>query len=587
MILSNVVLKGFRNFKDSTINLKEKSLIIGANEIGKTNLIWALRLLLDKSLSDFDRDPKDSDFYVYEETNQFEIQLKFSEITEDCILTHSGLRGRISDNDEIFLVHRAYRKNSGAKTYSLLAGCSLDHLEEIDGHACRSVLNLKYISSRRDFNRYVNREKNNLFLEAKENRTENEIEQDRLREREIETNLKIVDESIPKLSFIAQATKSINAELEKLSIRHTEQTIVFDATCSSIDKFINNVSIASKSKEKPLAVGGDGRLNQIFLCLWAARNEITDYNLEEVSIICIEEPEAHLHPHQQRKLAEYLGKRIAGQVLITTHSPQIACEYSPNSIVRLLNKGEGTVAASNGCSDVIDKSFNDFGYRMSVIPAEAFFADVVFLVEGSSEELFYKGLARQLQVDLDRLNISILMVDGIGFQHFTTILDALEIKWALRTDNDISQIPHKKDKYQMAGLRRLFNCYKNSSNRSSEITQRITDCEKLLTDLPDRNLPPESVKSIEEVVKLLNKTGFFISKTDLEGDLFNSEIRDDLVTFYDNLDETKILFEMRKKKATSMYEFLKTNKESLQKLKSDSLALPLYYCKEIAESYYR
>jgi putative ATP-dependent endonuclease of OLD family len=62
MILSTVELKGFRNFKNALINLKEKSLIIGANDVGKTNLIWALRLLLDKGLSEYDIEPRDSDF---------------------------------------------------------------------------------------------------------------------------------------------------------------------------------------------------------------------------------------------------------------------------------------------------------------------------------------------------------------------------------------------------------------------------------------------------------------------------------------------------------------------------------------------
>lgn len=41
-------MKGFRNFKDTKVNFNEKTLIIGANDIGKSNLIYALRILLDK-----------------------------------------------------------------------------------------------------------------------------------------------------------------------------------------------------------------------------------------------------------------------------------------------------------------------------------------------------------------------------------------------------------------------------------------------------------------------------------------------------------------------------------------------------------
>lgn len=54
MLLSTVKISGFRNFKEVTINFAEKSLIIGANDVGKTNLIWAIRLLMDKGITEYD-----------------------------------------------------------------------------------------------------------------------------------------------------------------------------------------------------------------------------------------------------------------------------------------------------------------------------------------------------------------------------------------------------------------------------------------------------------------------------------------------------------------------------------------------------
>lgn len=40
-------IEGFRNYDNETINLADKSLIIGANDVGKTNLIHALRILFN------------------------------------------------------------------------------------------------------------------------------------------------------------------------------------------------------------------------------------------------------------------------------------------------------------------------------------------------------------------------------------------------------------------------------------------------------------------------------------------------------------------------------------------------------------
>ena len=66
MKISEVKIKGFRNFKDETIKFKNHSLIMGENDIGKSNLIYALRILLDRSLSELDIEPLDSDFYVHD-----------------------------------------------------------------------------------------------------------------------------------------------------------------------------------------------------------------------------------------------------------------------------------------------------------------------------------------------------------------------------------------------------------------------------------------------------------------------------------------------------------------------------------------
>ena len=526
-------------------------------------------------------EPKDSDFYAFEETNEFDIRLYFENVIEDCVV--SKLKGKIGDDNKMVLSYKAYRdKTTKVKTYKLFAGPNYKSLEEIEDRYYRKVLNVKYISSRRDFHNYVNREKNYLFQIAKENRNEKELTADEKLYSEIQDELKSVDEKIPKLNFISSATNTLNEELAKLSLHHTKQKIVFDASTSNVDNFINNVSIASKSNEQSILIGGDGRLNQIYLALWASRNELTQDSLKEVTIFCIEEPEAHLHPHQQRKLADYLNSSIKGQVLLTSHSPQIASEFSPNSIARLFNEKGATRAASNGCSEIIDDAFNDFGYRLSIIPAEAFFSDVVLLIEGPSEELFYKTLSRQLKIDLDRLNISILMVDGIGFSTFIKILNSLEIEWVLRTDNDIFKVPHKEE-YRFAGIQRCIGIVRKhfASDATTEkiLTENRVNLKGFKTNKPEElNIKSASIVKID-----LERYNMFLSDIDLENDIFNTVIKADLKNYFGDLDESEIILAMQKRKASFMYNFLQDNKDSLSKLATDAIAKPLIKCREIIE----
>jgi putative ATP-dependent endonuclease of OLD family len=149
LYITNVLMKGFRNFKDTKVNFNEKTLIIGANDIGKSNLIYALRILLDKKkLSEADLEPKDSDFYVHEKTDEIFIQLKFEQVTEDCIVGKIGKY--VSDTGILYLAYHAIREATGEKKYQFFIGASEDDLQEIESRFYLKVLNMDYIESSRD-----------------------------------------------------------------------------------------------------------------------------------------------------------------------------------------------------------------------------------------------------------------------------------------------------------------------------------------------------------------------------------------------------------------------------------------------------
>lgn len=585
MIIKTLYIKGFRNFKEVTVNFNEHSLIIGANDVGKTNLLYALRLLLDRSFSDYDYELAESDFFAYEDTHTIVIRAYIDSITEDCVIAR--LPGKISSDGKLVLQYTA-TINNGKVEYQFFCGKSdsEEDLKEIDSPYYRKYLNLKYISSRREFWNYINKTKKELLQQAKENRTVDVVEADDALYDEIEQKLQEVDSKIPQLSYVKNATEHLNKELDKLSIHNREQQVVFDTASTDIDRVIQNVSVTSKYGDKKLIIGGEGRINQIYLSLWASQNQHTEIS-NEVSLICVEEPEAYLHPHQQREVAAYLGRTLQGQVILSSHSPYIVSEFSPNSIIRLYKQNtHDTSVASNGCSEVIAEGIDDFGYRMSVIPAEAFFSDCVILVEGPSEMVFYKTLAKQIEIELDRLNISVLSVDGVSFPTYMKILNAMQIYWISRTDNDIMKVP-RKDEYRYAGIERSISFYLDFCHHE-DADVKVIDSERGYLRFADKNnIPQKSKNAAKKIVELLTEQDVLLAKQGLEEDLYNSPIQEELKEFYGKeLTYEEVINKMKEHKAINMYDFLKKHKTCLKKLKNDALTLPLVLAKEYIESQY-
>jgi putative ATP-dependent endonuclease of OLD family len=63
MWLSRITIKNFRNFKLLDVKLGEHAVVLGENKVGKTNLLFALRLILDPSLADSARRLRLDDFW--------------------------------------------------------------------------------------------------------------------------------------------------------------------------------------------------------------------------------------------------------------------------------------------------------------------------------------------------------------------------------------------------------------------------------------------------------------------------------------------------------------------------------------------
>lgn len=568
MLLESVSIKGFRNYADACIHFTKSTLIVGANNSGKSNLLFALRILFDPTLSVKDFELSDVDFNIEALDDEVEITAKLATVDEPCLLSTFGKY--LSDEKEVYITYRARRDG----TYSFYAGPDrAEGLKKVTSRFYIQNLMLEYVESARDISAFIKRRQRSLIEHSKDRRSEQECEDDESRMRSIQQKLNELNDEISNLNYVSDSLVSVNEEMEKLSFANSEFEAKFVAGNTDATRLVDNLRLAYLYGESPLTFGGDGRRNQLYFATWISdRIHGQVEQKETVYIFAIEEPEAHLHPHQQRRLASYLSGSIDEQTLISTHSPQIVASARYAEILRMPAVENNAIRASlNPVSVPVD--LRRFGYRMNPITSEVFFADAVLLVEGPSERLFYTALANAIELDLDHLNISIIAVNGVGFLRYVEICRKLNVPFAMRTDNDIFH-DENNGKSRFAGVLRGVRVA-DGLDASGENLNRLKVLEPELSWMSSES-NTSSISASEEAVRILESYGVFLASVDLETDLVESSIYDSLRAHYGIEDKKKLISAMQRRKAENMFEFLLSNPD-LSVLRTESLSSPLLH----------
>ncbi len=116
-----------------------------------------------------------------------------------------------------------------------------------------------------------------------------------------------------------------------------------------------------------------------------------------VTLLAIEEPEAHLHPVYQRLIYKDVINRNGFPILLTTHSTHITSVSPIKSLVHLHQKDGNTVAHSTASMPMIEGEFLDVERYFDVKRGEIFLGKGVLLVEGIAEEYIIPKMAELLR----------------------------------------------------------------------------------------------------------------------------------------------------------------------------------------------
>ena len=463
MRLEKVRIKGFRNFDDTEVTFQKKTLIIGANDVGKSNLLYALRILFDKTISEHDLELTESDYNAYSSTDTIEITAYLCEVTEDCLLSTFG--SAVKDGKVV--IRYTNQKNG---TYKILTGYDVSTLSELQTRQYIKRLNMQYVDTNRNLFSFLSREKIKILQIAREKLPEEATASDSQKINEIQNGLDKINESISSLQYISTSLAQVNRELGELSVHNEDQTVRFVAGESKADKMLDNLVLAYSTGDTPLSIGGDGRNNQIFLATWIAKQHLQK-NIDHVTFYAIEEPEAHLHVQVQQVFIKNAYDILRNnpmlknknayctQMIVSTHSSSIAleCKFADLRYFRRTRSVEGLpISVVINLSNVfgVPSRTSRFVTRyLRTTHYDLFFADAAILIEGAGERIFMPYFINKYEV-LNDSYISVLEIGGRYAHYLKPMIDTLGISCLVITDidcahgkNNASVKPERGKKY--------------------------------------------------------------------------------------------------------------------------------------------
>ncbi|AYE60494.1 ATP-dependent endonuclease (plasmid) [Lactiplantibacillus plantarum] len=482
LFISSVEITNFRTFKEKQIIRFTEgiNILVGPNNIGKTTIISAIRLIFDKNkfgldINDFSKtetkeelkncSPKitvsvnlqksnkegsDSDDllairnwltdidnpYKAKITMQFQLPTKYEKAYLDAVKDLDDIGSVWLELEDEFLP-KYQRKYFVGESAQPLMDNSL------------SRFNCQYLPAIRDAekrmnsgNKYLLNKLLNFFIDY-DLKSNDELKKSDIEKKMQKRHKDFHDLAVKLLNNLSPRFK----EGKKEMLKYSSQTgATFDGEEPEFNSALNDhdilkeFSLVVKNGESnvPINLNGLGYNNLIYISLVLAElqqsrsNSYFGDNSSVFPFLLIEEPEAHLHPDMQYDFLKFLQNNIkdgttsetAKQVIITTHSPNITAAASLDDLIVLSKYKSGVKIGYPGETFIDNPKDKKFVERfLDVTRSNLFFTNQLILIEGLAEQMLIPQFMKADTSNIQNRHISIINLSGRYFIPFLRMFD--------------------------------------------------------------------------------------------------------------------------------------------------------------------
>lgn len=547
MVFKELYIENFRNFKILNLNnLNQKNIIFGENDIGKTNLIHALRLLFDWRLRK--EQCLESDFHKRDVSKMILIRITLdlsNDDDEDNKKIFAKLKGLLKEDEKDLIIelNSNYSLEYLYGDISLKWGPSLSELIDIPQKFQRyeidDIFNPIYIDSSikldEVFKKYMKKKILNLnAINASEAEGLN-------------THINNLNNHIGDLEVVTSIATELSKEYRKYKQEEMNTKIKSEI---EIDKIYSKLNPYMQFENKTYPTCGDGRkkiMEYSLLTLLAKEEE-----LKKINLFFIEEVENHLHRSVQLGISKQLFQdNLFKYIFLSTHSSFLIKKIEDVTLIKLMSDRN---IIGKSIHYIIPPEYQYLKNKISDDLTEAIFANKVLLVEGPSEKQLFDKVLSILNKNYEIDNKIIISVNGVDFKPYYSILSGLGIETLIKTDNDISifkkpteNFPHGRAYY--SGVNR---CLKIDNTAKVEDLKFFSKNER------------ESFNIIEKKEELylqyndhFKEKQIYLSKIDLENDLMLAlNSYEDILKVELNLSNENIVEFLQSAKVKNMIIFL-------------------------------